>query len=509
MLGHRELNIDDYLAILRRRLWVIFIPAVLAALGTYLFSLRIPNRYTSQTLVMVEQPQVPEVYVRPVVAAEQLNQRLSAMREQILSRTHLEPIIQKLGLFKNESDRVPMEELVARMRKSIMVQPVRSVVEGGQIPGFYISFATGDPRLAQQVCGEITSMFMEENLRLQEQHALGTTSFLQKELEEAKRKLEEQDARLAVFKRRYLGQLPDQEQTNLNILAGIRSQFDGVTQSLNRTYQDKAFAESLLAQQVAAWESSKEGKNPLTLEEQLANLQTQLVTLEARYTSNHPDVIKMKNDIEQLKRKLAAGDVAEKNIRTEKNTQRAALVEPPQIRQLRNQIHFAEQAIKEKTLEQQKLQGLVKQYQSRVELSPLIEQQYKDVTRDYQTALDFYKDLLTKKQQSEVTADMERRQQGEQFRVMDPPNLPDKPSYPNRPIFAGGGFGAGLALGFGIALLLELRDKSIRTERDVEFYLELPTLALMPTIGEENGKKKRFWKPGRKPPVSAEPHTQT
>jgi capsular polysaccharide biosynthesis protein len=127
-------------------------------------------------------------------------------------------------------------------------------------------------------------------------------------------------------------------------------------------------------------------------------------------------------------------------------------------------------------------------------LSPVVEQQYKELTRDYQTALDFHNDLLSKKTQSEMATDLERRQQGEQFRVMDPANLPERPSFPNRPLFALGGLGGGLALGLGLALVLEMRDKSLRNERDVEFYLQLPTLALLPSVQSGNGKQNRFWK---------------
>jgi polysaccharide chain length determinant protein (PEP-CTERM system associated) len=498
MLGHREFTLDDYLAILRRRLWVILIPAVLVCAGTYLFSRKIPNRYTSQTLVMIEQPKVPENYVRPVVT-EQLDQRLGTMREQILSRTRLEPIIQRLGLFKEEVGRAPMEDLVARMRKSIGIKPVRSILESATaLPGFRVSFTASDPRLAQQVCAEITSMFMEENLRLREQHAIGTTDFLQNELQEAKRKLDEQDTKLADFKRRYFGQLPGQEQINLNILMGLNTQLEGAMQSLNRIQHEKSYAETLLAQQVREWESSRATYTPQSLEQQLANLKSQLVTLEARYTSNHPDVIKLKHDIAEIEKKVretAAATEANKN----QPEQRVPISEPPHIQQLRHQIQEYEQAIRDKTSQQQKLQEQIAIYRSRVQSSPSVEEQFKILTRDSQTALELYNDLLKKKSQSEMATNLELRQQGEQFRVLDPPDLPQRPSYPNRPLFAAGGFGGGLALGLGIALLLELRDKSLRTERDIEFYLELPALALVPSVGGENGKKKAFWRRAKKP----------
>ena len=509
MLGNRELTIDDYLAIARRRRWAILIPALLGPLVAFLISLVLPARYTSHTLVLVEQQKVPESYVRSVVSDE-LNQRLATMQEQILSRTRLQPIVEKFGLYKEDVGRVSMEDLVAQLRKSITVTAVRTMTgsrtENTGLPGFIISFSADNPRLAQQICAEITSMFMEENLRLREQQAEGTTDFLSKQLDEAKRKLDEQDTRLAAFKERYIGQLPGQEQTNLNILMGLNTQLDAVTQLLTRTQQDKSYMESLLAQQVAAWQASQEANNPETLEKQLANLQSQLITLEARYTPDHPDVAKAKNDIALLKKKIGEAATATKD-KPATGTQVTKLGEPPQIQQLRNQIHVAEQTIREKTQDQERFQKQIKTYQARVQLSPVVEQQYKEITRDYQTALDFHNNLLTKKAESEMARDLERRQQGEQFRVMDPANLPERPSFPDRPLFAACGLGAGLALGLGLAVLFEMRDKSLRNERDVEFYLRLPTLALVPSVEAGNGKR-HFWQRAKKSDAQLELHVE-
>jgi protein tyrosine kinase modulator len=508
MLGDRELTLDDYLGSLRRRWWVIVVFTMAGAGIGYLISLAIPAQYTSQTLVLVEQQKVPESFVKSVVTDE-LNQRLATMQEQILSRTRLEPIIQKFGLYKDDVGRVPAEELLDRMRKSIVVTPVRPVIttpvynpNNQGIPGFSITFTTDNPKLAQQVCGEIASMFMEENLRIREQTAEGTTKFLEKQLEDAKRKLDGQDAKLAAFKRQYIGQLPEQEQTNLSILLGLKTQLESANQLLSRAQQDKSFTESLLAQQLSAWEASRATQNPETLRQQLTRLQTDLIGLEARYTSEHPDVIKMKRDIAELKKKIEEAEAAAKSKSGDTN-QNAIRTEPPEIQQLRTSIHQAEDTIRVNTLEQQHLQNEIKVYEARVQLSPMVEEQYKDLTRDYHTALDFYDDLLKKKNQSEMSTDLERRQQGEQFRVMDPPDLPERPSFPNRPLFAGGGLGGGLALGLGIAILLEVRDKSMRSERDIEFFLKLPTLALMPSIPELNGKKKRFLGFARKEPAQA------
>jgi len=162
MLGHRDLGFDDYLAILRRRKWVIIIPVILGPALAYAIAVKLPSRYTSQTLVLVEQQKVPDAVVKPVVTDE-LSMRLSTMQELILSRTRLQPIIEKYGLYRGDTGKVPMEELVDRMRDAIAVNPVKSVVSSreGELPGFYLRFTADDPRVAQQVCAEVTSMFVE------------------------------------------------------------------------------------------------------------------------------------------------------------------------------------------------------------------------------------------------------------------------------------------------------------------------------------------------------------
>ena len=496
MFGHRELTLDDYLAMVRRRLWWIIVPAVVVPLATYLYSLRLPDRYMSQTLILVEVQKVPESFVRPVVT-DDLNSRLATMQEQILSRTRLQPIIERFGLFKDGKS-ASMEDLVDQMRKSIMVTPIRSDIgRTGGLPGFYVSFMADSPRLAQQVCAEITSMFMSENLKHREQAAQGTTDFLHSQLEDSKRSLDETDQKLAEFKLRYIGQLPGDEQSNFAMLTSLNSQLDAVTQALGRAQQDKTYAESMLSQQLEAWKAAQSSNSPQAMEQQLAALQSKLLALEERYTSDFPDVVKTKNAIAMLKEKIAAANSASaKEKASSAQSQKLIMTEPQSIRQLRLTIYQLQQTIEEKSAHQERLQQQIKSYQARVQLSPTVEEQYKKLTRDYEISRKFYEELLSKSAQSEMATDLERRQEGEQFRVMDPPNLPEKPTFPDRRAFAAGGLAGGLALGFGIAFLLELRDKSLRTERDVEFYLELPTLALLPwvTDGHNGASRAHFWK---------------
>jgi polysaccharide chain length determinant protein (PEP-CTERM system associated) len=482
MVG-RELTPADYLAVLRRR-WVLIV--VLAVIGgplAYGVSRFLPPKYKSQTLVLVQPPTVSSTFVQPLDTID-VSERLASMKQQILSRTRLEPIIRQFGLYPQDINRLSMDTLVGRLRDAVEVTPVQPMAEtqANNLPGFFVNVTFDDPRMAQQICTAVTSLFIEESIRGSQQRSTMTTDFLGQQLDEAKKNLDDQDGKLAAFKGRYLNSLPDEEQTNLNLLTGLTSQLDAATQALARAQQDKSFAESLLTQQIGAWQATQNGTgaSPDTLEEQLAVLQTQLTALQARYTDDYPDVIKTRNDIALLQKRIAENGPQKTLV--DPNKVRAGQVEPAQITQLRAQIHSYEQVIAEKSQEQERIKQQIKVYEDRVQSSPVVEEQYKELTRGYQTALDSYNDLLKKKTDADMAQQLQQEQAGEQFSVLDPADLPTKPSFPNRPLFALGGLGGGLALGLALAFLLETRDTSLRTERDVEFALRLPVLAVVPSI---------------------------
>ena len=493
MIENRELTVDDYLAMLRRRLKVILIPALLAPLAGFLISFAFPAKYTSRSLILVEEQKVPEGYVKPVVT-EDISQRIASMEQQVLSRNRLTSMIDRLGLAKKGKI---VDQVVDEIQQNLLIQPVLPDITAAQrkrpgqqsnMPGFYVNFTADNARDAQQICSELTSMLLAENLKARSQVAQGTTEFLSRQLDEAKKNLNDQDSKMAAFKRQYMGQLPGDADNNLKILMGLNSQLDANTQTINRAQQDRSYTESLLAQQLAAWRSTQNSTNPQTLEQQLGILQSQLVTLQARYTDDHPDVAKAKKDVAELKRKLTEMNSAAQNTNT--NTDKEGVAEPPEIRQLRTQIHQYDSAITDATREQKRLQSQIGLFQGRVALSPNVEEQYKALNRDYDTAQKIYADLLAKKSQSEMQTDMELRQQGEQMRLLNPADLPQTPSFPNRLLFAGGGFGAGLILGLGLALWLELRDKSIRTEEDLIAVLGLPMLVSVPWIGARSAESR-------------------
>ncbi|MGD0443667.1 MAG: Wzz/FepE/Etk N-terminal domain-containing protein [Edaphobacter sp.] len=502
MLGHRALTVQDYLTILKRRWWIIAIPAIIFPIVGFGITFLVQPEYVSQTLVLVEQQKVPESYVKAVVT-EDLNGRLATMKEQILSRSRLQPIIERFNLFSG--GKVSMDDRIDLTRKNIGITPVQSeIARTNGLPGFYISFKAGDARTAQLVCGEIQSLFVSENLSDRAAAAAGTTDFLKGQLADAKAKLDEQNAALAKFQQTYMGKLPGAETSNINMLTTLNTQLDAATQALARMEQDKGYVESQLAIQLqnqASLNPQHGGLAPQAEEGELQNLLAQEADLTSRYTDDYPDVVTVRRKIAELRHKMAEAPpapAASLASVTPKTT------EPMGIQQIRAQIRAMEQGIAQKKRDQAAIQAQLHLYQDRVASSPAIEEEYKSITRDNQTAQAFYDDLLKKMDDSKMATDLEKRQQGEQFRVMDEPNLPESPAFPKRPVFVSGGLGAGLALGLLIVALLEYLDTAVRSERDIWAFTKLPTLGVIGFNGEpEPVKTKRPWFGRRSPDITA------
>ncbi len=480
MLRNGEISLADVKWIFRRY-WRIPVASTIlfgvVGLGaTYV----LPKKYTSTTIVLVDQPTVPADIVKPIVN-DDLNYRLTSMKEQILSRSRLQPIIEKFNLYPEKRDKAHIEDLVEELRKSIKLE-LSEPMPGSlnrQPPGFHISTTFDNPQLAQQICTAVTSMFLEQNANRREKQSADTTQFLSQQLEEAKGKLDEQDAELAKFKRRNLGTLPEEQQTNLSILMGMSNQLEATTQALNRAQQDKLSTETILNLQEANWKAARSGtKTPETEEQILEELQDQLDTLLARYTPEHPDVIKVKAQIEDHKRKM------DEDLTTKKlmSTTQANLHEPLPLQQLRFKVKQEEMTIADLTKKQSQMQEQIRALEGRVQASPMVEQQFKELTRNYQTAYEFYNNLLRNRDYAVMATDLEHQQQSETFKVLDAPSLPLTPSFPKKTVFVGGGSGAGFALALGIMYLLAVSDKSMYTERDVETCLKMPVLTMVPSF---------------------------
>jgi polysaccharide chain length determinant protein (PEP-CTERM system associated) len=501
MLGHRKLSPEDYFRILKKRAWIVIVPAVVfAAVGVGL-TFFVPPQYVSQTLVLIEQQKVPDSFVKPVVT-EDLNSRLASMQEQILSRSRLQPIIERFNLYGTKG--MGMDARIDMVRKDIIIKPIESqIARTGGLPGFFISFKAGDAHTAQQACGEITSLFTSENLREREASAEGTTEFLKGQLADAKQSLDEQDAKLATFQRANAGRLPDESAANMSMVAALNSQLDAVTQQLSQMEQSKTYGETMLATQTRDLPAADQQKvQPQVQQAELQQLLAQEKDLTSRYTDDYPDVVTVRRKIKELRAEIAKAPVVSSTPPAPAPA--STKNEPINIVAMKAQLHGLDQSIAQKRQAQASLQVQLRQYQDRISSSPAVQEEFKQVTRDYQTALAFYNDLEQKMNASKMATDLERRQQGEQFKVMDEPNLPDGPSFPNRSVFLSGGLGAGILLGLLIVAWIEYRDTAVRTEQDIWAFTKLPTLAVISmaadVVQRETKRKSMFG--GRKDKIA-------
>src|SRR5258708_9997416 len=394
-----------------------------ARLGCFGVSYAFSQKYASKSTVLVEGQKVPDTLVQSVITAD-FTQRIQTLSQQVLSPSRLRPVIQSLALVKPDDE----NKLIEDIQHNMTVEPVITWMSTGGIagdkkkkasaadeplPGFNVNYTENEPVRAQKICNAMALVIVDENLRSRAEAAKGTTDFLGRQVEDAKRAIDEQDSKLATFKKQYMGQLPSDVDNNMRMLMSLNTQLDATTQTLARAQQDKAYTESMLAQQTAAWKSSQSSTNPQTLEQQLSQLQATLLQLRARYTDDHPDVIKTKADIAQVQKKLTEANAASAAASATDSSDKASASEPPEIRQLRLQIHQYQGVIQQATTDQKRLQTQIAVYQSRTAISPSVEEQYKVLTRDNDNAQSFYKDLLTKKSSAELGTSMENQQQGE------------------------------------------------------------------------------------------------
>ena len=480
MLGHRTLNFEDYTAMLKRRWSLIAIPMIVVPILAIIATFFIPPEYISQSLVLIDQQKVSTSIVQSAVT-EDLSNRLASMKEQIESRSSIQPVVEKYNLYASEH--LNMDDRIEKTRKSIVIEAIQSnLARANGLPGFKVSFQASDPHTAQAVCDQITSMFTGANLQLRSAAAEGTTDYLKAEYDQAKQALDDQDAKLAAFQTQHLGMLPSDEGSNLQEVNILTAQLEAATQQLQGLEQNESVEEAMLSQQQSAPPSvtTPGAPTPQADEARLRDLQMQEADLSARYTSDYPEVKSIRREISDLQKKMALAASAPPP--TQAPT--AARPDPPSVQGLRAQLAGTRLAITEKKKLQDSLQAQINAYRGRIQSSPQVDAEEKQLTRDHETATKNYNTLYLEMQQAKMSTDLENRQEGEQFSVLDPANFPDAPTFPKRSIFGAAGIAGGLCIGLMIIALLEYRDTALRTERDVWAFTQLPTLAVIAWSGD-------------------------
>jgi polysaccharide chain length determinant protein (PEP-CTERM system associated) len=493
------MSIQDYWRIAWRRKWSIIIPFFLISLASVVWSFLQPKIYRSTTLILVEPQKVPESYVKPTVATS-VRDRLNTISQQIMSWTRLEKIIAEFQLYPEARARqAPQEEIIERMRKDIELK-----VKGKD--SFTISYQGRDPQTVMRVTNELASLFIQENLKVREQQAEGTTQFLDNQLTKLKKRLEEQEKAVQNYKQRYMGELPQQLDANLRVLEQLQLQLQTNQEALKSAEERRFLLETQLAelgrQNIPITRDLLAGTAPpggaMAPFNTLETLKNQLATLQAQYSDKYPDVIRLKKEIEKLEARLQGSPTSQGS-----NPDRQITSPSPYYTNLKTQIATLALEIGSLQAEKKRLQEQIGIYRAKVENTPKREQELTVLTRDYEITRQNYQSLLNKKLEAQLAEDLERRQKGEQFRILDPANLPQKPFKPNRKKLALIGIMLGLGAGLGLAFFQEYLDHSFWEVEDLKEYTQLPVLAVVPTINFPADKKESKWLIGHKSRKSA------
>ena len=482
-----------------RRRWWLLAPAFVIAMGASVGSTLLPNHYQSEATIHVEHLQVPEPYLPPNATSD-VRETLLIVADATLPRTQLLQIVNEFDLYPKQRKRLAPEELTDLMRDDITIEPIKSP-ETRNLGTFTISFKAADPHLAQQVTNKLTSLFIEENSKSHEAQSTGTTNFLVEQLQAAVADLNQQEARVRDFKMRYLGELPQQQQENLQILAELNIQLQNTSAALSRAREQQVYLESLISQYgslpaAGAVTPGTVGVSPTeTIKAELTRLRNERADLLARYTDKYPDVVKIDEQIKRSGDLLAAstkGSEPAKEGTVQESSKSARLPErDATTAQLKSQLEANRLEIQDDTEDAKQTKARIAEYQRRLNLTPVHEQELAGMLRDYNLSKQNYDDLLNKKKQSELATSLERHPQGQQFRIIDPPSLPMKPSGPAHIKISLGGLAAGIALGVALAFLTEARDHSLRDEEELRRVFAFPLMVGVPMLLSKVEERRR------------------
>jgi polysaccharide chain length determinant protein (PEP-CTERM system associated) len=479
----KTIDIHYYLGLIwRRRLFIIMIFCAAMILGIYL-AISLPKIYQAETLIFIDPPGVPDDYVRSIIPVD-LNVRLSNINQMITSQTNLMNIIERFELFaKPEQENMYIQDKIEKMRDCTTVKLITD--RGKTASAFTISFKGGDPHKVMTVVNAMATLVIGQNLALRESQAIGTSQFLDEQLLEMRKRLEGVESSLAEYRKKHMGELPEELNSNLSVIDRLQKQLSEKQVSLR---DEKNRLLSIGNQlQIAREQGTITGGPSLT------TVQQQLTDLKSRYTDKHPDIIRLRNKISEMEKEnkqstLSEDDQNQGAFPAQSNRSNVGTIMEDEFNLQRGGVNREIEAIKNDII---KLKKQIRFYERKVEETPKIEQKLLSLNRDYENVRNTYNSLLNRKMEADISANLEKKQKGEQFRILDPARLPDKPISPDmKKLFLMGVF-ASLACGFGLIFLLDYFDNSVRNPEIINEKLGIPILVVMPSIGHP---KDSMWR---------------
>ena len=503
---------EEYWDVVRRRRWLILITVFLCWFVVWGIGWMIPATYVSQAEIIVEQQQVPTEFVTPNVQTT-AEQQLQTMTQQILSRPRLQSIIDQYHLYTHQNPIVALFEPsdhVQQMRKDIQIGLVETPgkQQQQQLTGFTISYGARSPEIASAIVSQLANFFINQNMITQQERSQSTTTFLTSQLSDAKAHLDQQEQAVRAFKAAHLGELPDQLQSNLQILSGLQSQLANIQAAESRSQQQRLYLSSVVQQYQDAQSTLDAGGDavsPPALDKKLSDLRQALAAARGQYTDNYPDVIALKDQIQKTEalKKQIEDQIAE-NAKKGKQADAVNPVgtnelqngAPTPMMQIQSQLKANQLEIQSEQRAEKGLEARIAQYQERLNMTPVTEQQLAQVSRGYEEAKANYTSLLQKQNDSQLATNLEQNQQGERFSLVDPASMPQVPAWPNHILVSLVGLVFGLVLAAGLAVLLEVVRPRIRQEKDLEGIVPVRVLVGIPhisTVVEQERRMARRW----------------
>lgn len=500
----QALDLDRYRALLLRHKWVILFAAIPVLIAGLLFCLITPKVYRTSTTIVVIPQRVPEAYIRSTVTGD-AEERVRGIWQEITSRTNLERVIQLFNLYQGAREGLPMETVVGMMRERIQIDSPRSP----RTNAFILTYEGKDPVQIAKVTNALANMFIEENLKLRESQASGTADFLAKELDKVSRELRELEESLKQYTIAHMGGLPEQRETNLAMLQRLQQQMETLQESIRRAEDRKLLLQRQLAEEETTFRTAAAsgdggpagGATVIQTPTTLGGLYKRLRALRTRYTEEHPDVVAVKGliaklEAEQPEAPVPGGEETESADEQAPSREGRGGTENAMIIGLSYQLKSLNLEIKSLKSESAKVRQQTALYQTRIEDTPKREQELTELTRDYDNLRRTYESLLNRKIEAEQAAAMERRQQGEQFRVVDPARIPETPYKPNLRKILAMTFMLAAGAGVGLAFVLEFLSKVFFDPKEVSKALGLPVVACLPlllTAAEKRRKELTTW----------------
>ncbi|WP_449246182.1 Wzz/FepE/Etk N-terminal domain-containing protein [Desulfarculus baarsii] len=494
-MAQATIDISKYLAILKRR-WVLAVAVFLAVLAVGVFyCLFWPPIYQATCLVVVQPQKVPGDIIRTTVTSK-IADRLQIITQQVLSRTRLTEIIDRFDLYPASKGKATPDDLAEQMRKDITIKITRENY-------FTITFVYNDPKLVAAVTNALAAFYVDSNLRIREEDAVGTARFLTREMERMRAQLREWESRITEFKLQHLHELPTARDENLGLLSQLNLKMGSLVDAIQKERTRLTYTEAQLGEEQWRLESLKMHRAELLRrgaapssegddENDPSALKARLDRLRVQYTEDHPDIqralrqLARAEEAQKTRMQKILAEAKEKGISVEDATAQAADLQMASVRQSLERIsgYIAEAKVNIAQFQEQQaeVQAQMAQVQTWIRNAPKVQEELTELTRGYEELNTAYQKMHAKWLDAKMSANLERTQRGEQFEVVDPAEAPDQPYQPDVKRVVPFSLGLAMALGLGLSFGLAYLDTSFTAVTQMEELTSLPVLVVIPPL---------------------------